>query len=110
MYFPESRAQFTLILTCKTLRGSVEQTEALMDCVFVPLILSEDGMRGERMMEGLHKLASFLQITAGNEKVGHRAISLPPILLYLDVIFLSNHCCKFSCICHRVKLCCLSHC
>ena len=52
-------------------KASVEQIEGMMDCVFVPLILSEDTNRGEKMMENLHKLASILQITAGNERVSY---------------------------------------
>ena len=40
-----------------------------MDSIFVPLILTEDSHRGEKMMENLHKLASVLQISAGNERV-----------------------------------------
>ena len=50
-------------------KNSVEQIEGMMDSVFVPLILTEDSHRGEKMMENLHKLASILQITAGNERV-----------------------------------------
>ena len=50
-------------------RNSVEQIEGMMDSVFVPLILTEDSHRGEKMMENLHKLASILQISAGNERV-----------------------------------------
>ena len=47
----------------------MEQIEGMMDSIFVPLILTEDSHRGEKMMENLHKLASVLQISAGNERV-----------------------------------------
>ena len=53
------------------LSNSVEQIEGMMDSVFVPLMFSEDSHKGEKMMENLHKLASILQITAGNERVSY---------------------------------------
>ncbi|KAL5253857.1 hypothetical protein ACHWQZ_G013584 [Mnemiopsis leidyi] len=70
-------------------KSSVEQIEGMMDSIFVPLILTEDSHRGEKMMENLHKLASVLQISAGNER-GDVVLPVPLLDVLLDSAVVNN--------------------
>ena len=65
-------------------RKTIEHVEQVMDCVFVPLLMQDDVTDADKSIETLHRLASHLQITAGNKKARTSHSSQTWLMLFLS--------------------------